>query len=138
MLPTLWPHEWLSVAAATDADLTVGTIVVFSQGGRLVVHRIVGRAPRAQDPLLLTRGDAQARDDGPLGGSAVLGIVTGVRRFGAERPLRRRLSPPARALAALLRRSGLARGLLCRLHSALTGAARGAAVPVVPNRGVST
>jgi hypothetical protein len=81
-------------------------------GGRLVVHRVVGRRGRRW----LTRGDAASGPDLPAGDEQVLGTVRRVARRGAE--VRWALGP-ARVPIALLSRAGLLRPLTWPLRALL-------------------
>ncbi|MCL4822541.1 MAG: S24/S26 family peptidase [Vicinamibacteria bacterium] len=94
------------VAARTDA------------GGRLVVHRVVGR----QGSRWLTRGDASAGLDLPADGEQLLGTVRRIVRRGAE--VRWGLGP-SRVPVALLSRAGLLRSLLWPLRVFARRRARG-------------
>ena len=115
MLPALWPGESVVVTPASIEDLQTGEVVVFAcHHQRFVVHRVVGRATAARGAALLTRGDAKLFDDLPVQAGALLGRVSAVHRFGADRPMGRRLRPVARCLAWIVRRSTLAHAILRR------------------------
>jgi hypothetical protein len=59
-----------------------GDVIAFLAGGRLVVHRVVARAP--DGTWTLTRGDARVLPDAPIRNpETVLGRVAGVWRAGA-------------------------------------------------------
>jgi hypothetical protein len=59
-----------------------GEVIAFLAGGRLVVHRVVGRA--ADGTWTLTRGDARVLPDVPIRDpEAVLGRVAGLWRAGS-------------------------------------------------------
>jgi hypothetical protein len=74
MQPTLIPGSAAGIVSAPPEALRPGRIIAFSQGGRVVVHRIVARrqGAGASDLLLLTKGDAAAPDE-PVPGAAVIG-----------------------------------------------------------------
>ena len=77
MLPALPPGtEVLLRCGETGAT---GDVIAFLAGGRLVVHRVVARAP--DGAWTLTRGDARVLPDVPiLDRDAILGRVAGVWR----------------------------------------------------------
>jgi signal peptidase I len=116
MLPALWPGEKVWVEQTNVDELRNGDVIVFVRDRQLVVHRVVGIAKGTSRAALTTRGDAQLDDDVPVEPRDVVGIVRAVRRFGADRPLKGRPSPAARALVWLVRRSEMARFLLTAIY----------------------
>ena len=67
----------------------VGDILLFRQGGVLVVHRFLGRVrSRRAGPCLRTRGDGRPDLDPPVFDRDVVGRVVAVRRDGGWRTLR--------------------------------------------------
>jgi hypothetical protein len=122
MLPTLWPGDWVSLLPARAADLRPGDVIAFTRDGRVIVHRVVSQAQGATGPAWITRGDGQNHADLPMLPAELLGIVTSFRRFGrlgADRPIAGSPSCAARAFAAAVGRSSLARFLLLRIYSRL-------------------
>ena len=93
MLPTLQPGESLAIEFA-PGELQLGDLLVFRQGGELVVHRYLGGA-RMPDgaPALRTRGDHAISLDPPLRREDVKGRVLAVEHDGRWLDLR---SPAAR------------------------------------------
>ena len=82
MVPALWPGDLVTVRSCDSSELQPGSIVVFRQNERLVVHRLM-RADFARwvdsthwaDGCLVTRGDARSRCDKPVKAGEVLGRV---------------------------------------------------------------
>jgi len=101
-----------------------GDVIAFLAGGRLIVHRIVARAP--DGGWTLTRGDARVLPDVPVRDpETVLGRVTGLCRGAAIEavaplpgsPLQRAV---VRIFAALVRLSpGAGTAVLQAMHTAL-------------------
>ena len=123
MLPALWSGESVAVRPVEFADVRPGDLAVFVRTGHLVVHRVVRRTVGATGVVIVTRGDAQRHDDPPVDASELLGVVTAVHRFGASRPVRRRLPVLARGVAWTIQRSSRVRFVLDRLNSVLIGRA---------------
>jgi hypothetical protein len=87
MLPTLEPGRIL-VVDFTPARLRMGDVLLFRQGGILVVHRFLGHVTsRSAGPCLRTRGDGRPDLDPPLRDEDVLGRVIAVERGGRLRSL---------------------------------------------------
>lgn len=101
MRPTL--TEGLAILVDFRPDRSqVGDLVLFRQGGALVVHRLLARvrSRRAGGPCLRTRGDGRPDLDPPVLAPSVLGRVVAVERpDGTWRSLE---GPTARVYAALL------------------------------------
>ncbi len=66
MLPSIWPHDTLSIGAAIGSPPSVGEIILFSRHGRLIAHRVVRRLSDAGIAQFLTRGDALPACDEPV------------------------------------------------------------------------
>jgi hypothetical protein len=105
MFPFIRDGDIVSVAPLASPP-RLGDVLAFQRGPQptpqLVVHRLVGRAPRG----LLLRGDSYPprHSDGLITPAALLGRVVRVERRG--RPITLGLGPE-RALIALLSRLGL-------------------------------
>jgi hypothetical protein len=100
MRPTLMAG--LAILVDFRPDRTqVGDLVLFRQGGALVVHRLLARVrSRRAGPCLRTRGDGRPDLDPPVLAPSVLGRVVAVERpDGTWRSLE---GPTARVYAALL------------------------------------
>lgn len=69
-------------AGASGPPLADGDVIAFLADGRLIVHRVVARAP--DGAWTLTRGDARVLPDVPIrDASALVGRVAGICRGGA-------------------------------------------------------
>jgi signal peptidase I len=116
MLPTVWPGDTLVVERAAAGDVVDGDIVLFSNGRRLVAHRLVARNGEAGVSTIQTQGDALPHLDSPVPGENLLGKVSFILRNG------RRISPgkdlrlSERAIAALFRRSPRAARVVVGVH----------------------
>jgi len=114
MLPALWPGDMLSVRPCAASELEPGSIIVFRQHGRLVVHRLIHRS----GDRLLTQGDARPRPDGQIRTSDIVGRVDTVVRNGKP------VKPAGRhwrsSVAVVFRRSELAASLFLRLASRMS------------------
>lgn len=135
MIPAVWPGDVLVVERKAAEKIERGDIAVAEREGRLVAHRVVGKAkdsarkpnghaPQSLSPAssaviqpLLTRGDSQQAADEPLRPEELLGAVVLIERGSATRRPRRGLSLAARLLAAMARRSTTAARVLVRLHT---------------------
>ena len=121
MVPVLWPGDCVTLHPAMVGDLRLGDVVAFAREARVIVHRIVDQTGDANTPVWITRGDDQQHEDSPILCAELLGVVTTVRRFGADRPIDSRPSRTARALSHAVGRSSLVRFLLIRIYSRLIG-----------------
>jgi hypothetical protein len=128
MLPALWSGDRVSVVPAAFADIRPGDVAVFVRNRHFVVHRVVRRFMAADGPVIITRGDAQRRDDPPVNASELLGVVAAVNRLGTLRPFRRRRTTLARGVGWTVQRSTWVRSLLHRLRAA-SAVRRSAATP---------
>jgi signal peptidase I len=80
MVPSLLPGDLISIRRADLCEILQGEIVLFSQNGRLFVHRVVSRGSSCDTPCLITRGDRLCHNDPPVFSSEVLGRVVSVER----------------------------------------------------------
>jgi signal peptidase I len=116
MLPIIWPGDTVVVERASKADVLDGDVVVFSNGRRLVAHRVVTKDSGSGDSMVQTKGDALSRLDAPVAHDEVLGKVAFIRRKGKRVKLATSLRLPERAVAAVFRRSTLAARVVVRVH----------------------
>jgi len=121
MLPALAPGTEVLLRCGEAGG--PGDVIAFLAAGRLVVHRVVARAP--DGAWTLTRGDARVLPDVPIRDpDAILGRVAGVWRDGALEGLPAAFDSLSRRLAlrlvcAALRASpGAATTALRSLHTA--------------------
>jgi signal peptidase I len=115
MVPTIWPGDALVIEPATT-KVAPGDIVLFSNAYRFVAHRVVENEGEAEKGQLLTRGDAMASADVPIRPSDILGKVSFIVRNGRCIEPKRSLRRSERALATLLRRSGIAARVIVGVH----------------------
>lgn len=85
MLPSIFPGDVLTVSPVTRGEVQLGDVVLFSQWGRLVAHRVTSLEP------ITTRGDAFASVDAAMDEDGLLGRVTHIEKQGLVR-LRRAAS----------------------------------------------
>jgi signal peptidase I len=121
MVPALWPGDLVTVRRCDPSELLAGSIIVFRQNEKLVVHRLIALT----GGRVVTRGDARPRCDEPVGTAEVLGRVDSVLRDG--RPIRPEISFWNRAVAFVLRHSDWCTWLylrvVCRLRKSEDSAA---------------
>ncbi len=116
MLPAIWPGDVLTVAPGAGSAPQIGEIALTTANGRMLAHRVVGRIGQGGALMIVTRGDALASVDPPVGGGSILGIV--VARNG--QPVERFTRPQGNLFVSLLARSGV----LLRFALALRSFAR--------------
>jgi signal peptidase I len=80
MLPTLRPGDILEIQRVADKDLSLGDIVVFARGNRLVVHRVMEMKREKNEVTVITRGDRSPKADAPISSGEVLGKVKVIQR----------------------------------------------------------
>ena len=97
MSPIIRDGDRLRIEPVQAGQLRQGDIIAYRRGGRLFVHRYLGRWP--DSGALRTRGDSHMRVEPPLDPSEVLGRVTAVGRFGKKVRLEQ---VPWRRVGALL------------------------------------
>jgi signal peptidase I len=128
MVPALWPGDLVTVRRSDLSELRPGSIVVFRQNERLVVHRFVRWVDSTHwaDGCLVTRGDARPRYDQPVKAGEVLGRVESALRNG--RPVNLQPSLWHRVLASVFRRSEWCASIYLRLSSRMRRFGTGGAV----------
>jgi hypothetical protein len=113
MVPCILPGDLVLVHRASLDEISQGEVVLFIQNGRLLVHRVVGRACSPGNTWLITRGDRERRNDPPVSSQELLGRVVSIERDNRELPV-----PPHgsnRWIARLLQASDRATYLYLRL-----------------------
>jgi hypothetical protein len=85
MVPAILPGDHVVVRRASIENISAGEVVLFSQNGRLFVHRVAGRQTAASEAgmselRLITRGDRLRHDDPHVTPSQLLGRVISVER----------------------------------------------------------
>jgi hypothetical protein len=120
MVPSILPGDLILVQRVVLHDISLDDVVLFSQGGRLFLHRVVKRhittlSESPSESRLITRGDRLCHDDPAIGSFELLGRVRSIQR-GSERP--KPILPRGilqQLLASLLRTSELATRLFIHL-----------------------
>ena len=115
MVPSILPGDLISIQRADLCEILQGGIVLFSQNGRLFVHRVVSRSSSLGTPCLITRGDRLCHNDPPVFFSELLGRVVSVERGNHQV---KSIAPPSgwrRVMGRLLRTSDRATYLYLRL-----------------------
>lgn len=80
MLPLFWPG--CKVRVRNDCEqYTVGQVVLFISGQKVVAHRIVRYD--AQEEMFLTKGDTLYNFDTPISCEEIIGSVDCVKKWGA-------------------------------------------------------
>ncbi len=82
MHPLIRDGDRLRIEPIRADQLRRGDVIAYRRGGRLLVHRYLGRWPGSG--ALRTRGDSHTRVEPPLDPSAVLGRVTALGRHGRK------------------------------------------------------
>ncbi len=111
MVPVLWPGDLVTVRSCDSSQLQPGSIVVFRQNERLVVHRLMHWV----GDCVVARGDARLRYDQPVKAGEVLGRVVDAVRNG--RPVNLQPSLWYSVLASVFRRSDWCASVYLRLSS---------------------
>jgi hypothetical protein len=119
LFPFIRDGDLITVSGLQGRPAQLGEVVACAvlPGGKLVVHRVVGR--RAQGCLI--RGDAALRADGWVDRERILGRVTRIIRGGKERSLG---LGRERVLIAALTRSGLVPGAIFPLARCIRAISR--------------
>jgi hypothetical protein len=116
MLPAIWPGDTLVIERANREAVSEGDIVLFGRGQRLFAHRVVTK-PGLPGEEILTRGDAMTAVDPPVSGDELLGKVSFILRNGRLVEPSRNLHFSERAVAALVRNSGIAARVVVGVHN---------------------
>jgi signal peptidase I len=92
MGPWLVPGDILVVRQVDPGKLACGNVIVFARGGRLIVHRILGKlATDARgERAWKTKGDSADQSDAPVCESELVGRVTSIERSGGSLSLQTR------------------------------------------------
>jgi signal peptidase I len=121
MLPSILPGDTLIIDRVPGDAVFPGDIVLFGRDRRFFVHRVELHRFRtsSNDPQVLgfiTRGDAMPAPDAPVSDAELMGRVSFIVRNGKRFQPSRSLSFPARAVAAVVRRSILAARVVVGIH----------------------
>ena len=120
MVPSILPGDLLAIQKAGLQEIALGEVVLFSQKGRLFIHRVVDRqvsstADSLEEPCLITRGDRLAHNDPPVTSRELLGRVVSVERGNRRVELLAQPVRPNRLIVRLLRTSDRATCLYLRI-----------------------
>lgn len=115
MLPTVWPGDTLEIEPLDSPDVSTGDIVLFSNGQRLVAHRVVAKICGSRDSIE-TQGDAVPSPDSPVAQADLMGKVSFILRNGRCIAPSQSLRFSQRAVAGVFRRSNLAARVVVGLH----------------------
>jgi signal peptidase I len=116
MLPVVWPGDTLVIERVENGTVSEGDIILFRRDRRFFAHRVVGKSSAAGDAQLLTRGDALAQADPPVGDRDLLGKVTFIIRNGKCIEPSRTPRFSERAVSALVRSSEIAARVVVGVH----------------------
>jgi signal peptidase I len=110
MVPSILPGDLVAIQSAGLREISPGEVVLFSQKGRLFVHRVVDRqvssaADGLEEPFLITRGDRLCHNDPPVSSRDMLGRVVSVKRGNRKIELLAQPNGSNRWMARLLRTS---------------------------------
>jgi signal peptidase I len=120
MSPLVRDGDVLLVRPVDMAAVRVGDLVLCSsEGGRVVVHRVIRREVNQEGHWFTVQGDAVARPDGLIPGAQVYGRVVAIERGAARIELHRPVTRTLGWLAALRSRWNLGRGPGFRLATRL-------------------
>lgn len=120
MVPSILPGDLIAIQRASLHEISKGEVILFSQEGRLFIHRVVDRKASftlesLDEPFLITRGD-RLRDNDPLVSSRqLLGRVVSVERGNRKVELSSQPNGLNRWIVRLLRTSDRATYLYLRL-----------------------
>ena len=116
MLPAIWPGDTLVIERIENGAVSEGDIILFRRDRRFFAHRVVGKSSAAGDAQILTRGDALAQADPPVGDCDLLGKVTFIIRNGKCIEPTRTPRFSERAVSALVRSSEIAARVVVGVH----------------------
>lgn len=121
MLPSVMPGDTLVIDRVQRDAVCEGDIVLFGRDQRFFVHRLMSRSGDRGAAELVTRGDAMPTSDPPVTESELMGKVSFILRNGKCFQPARSLGLPARAVAALVRRSVFAARVVVGIHGMRQG-----------------
>jgi len=120
MRPFIKDGDILNIKPIEATEVQIGDVILFRQGRRILVHRVVKRRVEPE-VMLIVKGDSRLRPDGPVHPDQLLGKVTGVERGGRTINVDRGVVKLAGTLLW-----GNAPFLGCRIYLLLGKAKRGA------------
>lgn len=84
MTPAVQPGDLLTIQQKNIQDISIGQVVLYARGRRLITHRVVEKSGTPQAPHLITRGDRVAQSDSPVFPDELLGRVKFIERGGRQ------------------------------------------------------
>lgn len=115
MLPAVWPGDVVLIEPVKSDSIAAGDIVMFRRGDRFIAHRVVTPSTDGKKSII-TQGDSLPAPDPPVSGGEFLGKVMLIERNGRCIEPGPHLSFPARAFAAVIRRSESAARIVVGVH----------------------
>ncbi len=82
MFPTSHSGDTITVKPAKATDVSVGDVIVYVSGKRMIAHRLVAKRIRNNEIVLICQGDFFPKPDPLIEGKQVLGKVVAVKRNG--------------------------------------------------------
>jgi ribosomal protein S18 acetylase RimI-like enzyme len=80
MLPLIREKDILIIEPAKITDLSVGDIILYKDGGKPFVHRIIKKKVSQNTTICITKGDYMHQPDQPINSSQILGKLTYLER----------------------------------------------------------
>ncbi len=89
MVPAILPGDFVRIQRASLHEISPGEVVLFSQGDRFFVHRVIHHSVIStrgtpNEPCLITRGDRLLHDDPPVVSTELVGRVVSIQRGSGQ------------------------------------------------------
>lgn len=82
MFPTSQSGDTITVKPAKATDVSVGDVIVYVRGKRMIAHRLISKRIRNNEIVLICQGEFFSKPDPLIEGRQVLGKVVAVKRNG--------------------------------------------------------
>lgn len=82
MYPVSRSGDIITIRPTRAADVSIGDVIVYNAGRRMVAHRLVSKRKENNQVVLICQGDTFMRPDPPIRPEQVLGKVVAVSRNG--------------------------------------------------------
>jgi len=105
MRPTIRSGEMITVGGVDPRTIAIGDILLVRVADRVLAHRVIVRAGRADDLWILLQGDAMSAADAPVSAADIIGRVLAVERRGRTIALYGRAARMRHTLRAALSRA---------------------------------
>jgi hypothetical protein len=79
MLPTIWPHDLVTISKIEYGDVAPGDIIAVIGAEKILIHRVIGKGHG-----WVTRGDSASQADSPINAAEILGKVIRIKRGSRE------------------------------------------------------